>query len=675
MRTRLYVLLTAVGLTLACYGGGPRLPPPKVPDFPTPQQMPHDSAVITDETATLTYQVMSVGGSEQLVGVLDHRIQIKILTEAGLEYAHFQLPIDAYTSISRVFARSVDRFGNVQAMAPGAPKVVATQGPGANVPEVKMMVFDVPGAKVGGVVDVLFTRVYTAAYLIPPWVFGGPLTKLRSEFSVVYPKGFRIDHRFGKGATLVDKQPLRRELDNGATRLVFVEQNIPPYFEEPHGPHLTWTSPWVATVPVEAIRGGKKVRLESWHDVQERVMRAFKSVGAGPKEGTIKERFAAVRDALNPVDHIGLGTCPPTKASSLMGGKPACTRDAAGLLLNSLEGVDAKYYPALLLGPKGPVVTEGFPSLYGIIRAVVAVDVSEEVKSDSSCKEDPISRGLLCSVPANSYAFLDPMCTGCRFGELPSEYTGGQALVFISDEEPRWVDIPPAPLELNRQMTQFKLRLDVDGSYTGDMNGELTGAQSRPVRAALRSRNNKPPVSEEAQGQAVQQAVYGAARERQSKLTNVTTKSASNPENPLTVEGKVDGKVETLAYEKFRVNPAEVFGPALPTPLRKGRRSAAILPAPAWYETVGSLELPVGYDILEEPVTTLVTPFAEYAAGFALNGRTLSYSRRLVLKTHVITADDWPAFREFLDQVEELEANGMPVFLSETVEGAEERSW
>ena len=151
-------------------------------------------------------------------------------------------------------------------------------------------------------------------------------------------------------------------------------------------------------------------------------------------------------------------------------------------------------------------------------------------------------------------------------------------------------------------------------------------------------------------------------------LSEAGAEGLETTDEPLTVNAKLALRAEVLAPEKFRINPSDIFGPALPGRWRRDRRSPAILEAPAWYETVATIDLPVGYDVLADPVAKLVTPFAEYASGFALRERTLNFSRRLVIKQHIITAEQWPAFRELLDQIEEIERNGIPVFLTEEVE-------
>ena len=118
---------------------------------------------------------------------------------------------------------------------------------------------------------------------------------------------------------------------------------------------------------------------------------------------------------------------------------------------------------------------------------------------------------------------------------------------------------------------------------------------------------------------------------------------------------------DELAAERFRVRPASLFGPAFPGPWRQTRRFPAVLEGPAWVETTGVIRLPVGYRVDTPPVSRLVTPFAEYAAGFAQRDRRLHYSRRFVLKQHVVGLRQWEEFYSLVQQIQDIEQAGVVV--------------
>ena len=129
---------------------------------------------------------------------------------------------------------------------------MARDGPRQDASELKYLVFTVPGVKVGGLIDVKYTRIYTAIALVPSWVFGRELPVVRAELALVINPGVKVDYRYGHGEQLGENQPLRRKLPDGRERLVFVEQDLPAYYGEPRMPHRARGSPWVATVVTSA---------------------------------------------------------------------------------------------------------------------------------------------------------------------------------------------------------------------------------------------------------------------------------------------------------------------------------------------------------------------------------------------------------------------------------------
>ena len=205
-------------------------------------------------------------------------------------------------------------------------------------------------------------------------------------------------------------------------------------------------------------------------------------------------------------------------------------------------------------------------------------------------------------------------------------------------------------------MAQYRVVLDVDGTFAGAMTGELTGAAARRTRSAVDGTDAGDP-----QDKLLTTSLFG--EESTTRLTQVKLTGDTQVEEPLKLKAKVGGKLEKVDYEHYRLRAVDVAGPSLPGRWRSSRRQAMILEAPAWGETVASVEMPVGYEVTVPPMVKIVEPFAEYAAGFARRDRTLSYTRRIILKTHVVSASEWPDFRRFLDRVEAAETQTLEVKL------------
>ncbi|MBI5509114.1 MAG: DUF3857 domain-containing protein [Deltaproteobacteria bacterium] len=636
--------------------GSDAFPPPFVPAQPTAGDWPDVGAAVIEDVATLTYDVLVTENvAPRLVVVLDHRRRLKILSPAGLAEARVVLPMDGFSRVTRAVGRSVAADGDVTHMEENAFSILPQADVRTQASEVKQVVFTVPGAEVGGLVEYRYERVFTDPDYVPVWVFGGPLPVMRAELGIVTGAGVKVDYRYGRGESVVENLPLRRKLDDGRERWVFVERDLPAYYAEPDMPSYARLSPWIAAVVTSARHGSLKRRLQSWEDVAAKLSLQLEEVGGDAQSGSAKKRFMRVRAMLAGLDVPGLGVRRPVPAKELERGEAACTRDAAALLWRAMQGGSAKAYPAFLATASGPVVVKDLPGLYPFVRAVVAVDVSEEIAKDPSCKDDPARRGLLCTVPADSYAFLDPLCGSCRYGELATALTGGTALVLHPDG-PRFVDVPLDPPERNRSVTQFRLALDIDGSLSGAMNGELTGAVARRVRGALAGVDG-----DDGRDQIATQAVLG--EQPSVRLTQVKVTGETQVDEPVKLRAKAEGRLEKIDFEHYRLRAVELAGPALPGRWRTSRRHAALLEAPLWGEAVASVEVPVGYEMTLPALVKIVEPFAEYAAGFARRDRTLTYTRRLVVKVHRVDAADWPAFRRFLDRIEEAETTPIEIRL------------
>lgn len=625
-----------------------------IPPAPRASDWPDVGAAILDDVALLEYRFAETQEGEELrlIAVLNHRRRIKILSEKGLEQATVDLPVDGFGTVTRVEAQAVSPDGDVERFDSGDLEVRPWPGL-ERAPGLKVLRARIPGAVVGGLIDYRYERVFVDVDFVPPWVYAQSLPVVRSELSLVADAGIKLDLRSGVGEKPVERQPLRRAMDDGRERLVFVEQNLEPVYPEPDMPHPTRVAPWTASVVVSADLGTRRRRFASWEHARHKVEAMLARVGGAEVAGTAEQRYAKVRDAVRGVQALGLGVLPTMQAGALMNGEPTSSRDAAALLTAVLRDGGAKAYPALLTAAGGPPAFDGFPALYPFVRAVVAVDVRDQIARDPSCREDPVSRGLLCTVPPESYAFVDPLCRHCRFGELPTELTGGRALVFLPDRA-RWVDVPSDPPERNRTLTQYRYVLGLDGSLRGHMSGELSGAPSRRVRSR---------VAESELEALLGETLFGP--ESPVRLSELELMHRDEAEKPLRVRGKAESKAVKLDYEQFRLRPVDFVGSVLPGRWRGLRRYDALLEAPAWVETVATIEVPVGYRVETGETVRIIEPFAEYAAGFALRERSLTFSRRLVVKAQRLDPEQYERFREFLDKVAAAEERGVGAGLNQ----------
>jgi hypothetical protein len=629
-------VITGVG----CINTSLSLPPPKLPDMALAHQYKHASALITNEVAHLRYETQMIEDEPRWVARLEHRIQIFILRPEGLKFARFELPMDAFTSITDLVGRFVSQDRQVTQLPMNAVQTVRDS---RDAKDLRKMRFEVPGVQVGGVVDVAYTRMYHDVDFVEPWVFSGPLPKVRSELSISHHPSLGIDYRTGTSERLTNDQPLRRVDAQGWPKLVFVKKGIRPFLPEPKGPHPMRHGSWVASVVREIKGEGGTIRRNDWRSIQSKVLSMWSQLGSISIEGDARDRYRFIQDALRGVDRRGLGLISPRSAQELLDGKAsASSRDAAGILYRTLSQAGVRAYPALLTSGHGPVLFDGFPSLYGLEKAVVAV----EVDSDAAASSKKLGR----------YVFLDPLCKYCRYGELPQRYNGGRALILQPDKSPIWVDVPEAFPERNRKFNRFKLSMDVDGSIKGSVASDMVGL---PARKILR-------LAAQGESKAVNAVFFGD--ENEGLFQGVRILATKALEQALEIKGGLRLRADVLDYEKYYLKPRDIIGSAFPGRWRKTRRSTMMLDGPSWEESVMSIVLPRGYGVLKEPVVKMTSPFIEYASGFVLREGILEYSRRIVLKRNRIMPNEWDEFYAFLEAIRTFEEKGIYIFSRDKVE-------
>ena len=663
---KLRCMLKWAALTASLAGcGGMRYGFPPAIIVRGPAETIDSDAVVLEDVATLEYRVMNLPEARgpKLVAVLDHRRRYQVLREAGLAAADVELPMDGFSTITRVIARSVGRGGSEHWMSNGAIQSVYPEAANERAGDIKTIHFHIPDGEVGGLLEYRYERVYVDPELVPPWQLGDRYPIVRAEFGLVVNPKVKVDYRYGHADRIVDRAPMLRKADDGQDRQVFIESDLPAYFEEPLMPHATRSMPWIA-VSLRAQRlDGSQERTDTWKDVGESVVRRMVRVQGRAGSGTLVERYAHVRDKLRPLTLPGVGVRPPvTSGDALLHGAPACSRDATSMVLQAFGGVQVKAFPALINAPISPQMLFDFPAAYPFARVVAAVEMSADMRREQTCDAaDLLAQGPLCGVPVGSFIFLDPTCNTCPFGTLPAELRGGRALIL--GKEVHWVDVPLDRPQQNVQLATHKLELDVVGALKGTAEVELRGTQAASVRASLRAADAADAADAvslriEALRVALQGEGKGAA-----SLSGYKLGDPNNADAPLHVYADLAAQAERLDYERFRVRATQLVGSSVHAIWQQGsRRTDALIDGPRWLESNAEVTLPIGYSAQIRPPLQISKPYAEYAAGFALHGRVLKFSRRLVLKTNVVKSESWADFQDFLTSIHDYEQDGPLVY-------------
>jgi len=612
------------------------------------------------DRVSVDFRVSRDGERERLGVVVTHHRRMKILSADGLAEARVSLPVDGFSRITSVVARSLSSEGRSTPL--GVDRIrrrSALDIPGSE--SIGWVEFEVPGAEVGGLVEYYYKRVYTSPDVVPVWVFGGRLPVLHSEFSVSVAPGIQVDYRWGQGSTLVKKKPLLRSGQGERERLLFVEKDLPPLFSESGSPHLAWLSPWVSVGVTGAVLGNRKYRMETWGHVQDRIARWTQGLGDGGLSivgGSVEDVYRQVRDGLKGVAGVGLGVLQPVTPEEAASGKALSSRDAAAVLVAQLRARGEDAYVALLTGNFGPPLMVGFPGLYPFVRAVAAVDVHKRLEEEATCDGAAVERSVLCSARESGYAFVDPLCATCRFGELPLRLTGGQALV-LTGQTPEWVDVPLDPPERNFTVTLSDLKASLNGEVRGDVRIASGGEPARKTRALLQGASKE---QEEPGTGVVAVDVATALVGGEAPLGLVDVRFAERrADEVLHAVGTLESQFTKLAYDRFELRARDLVGLAFPWKWRSLRRSPRVLEGPLWRQANVTLELPEGFVVdVPEPVE-LSNEFGEFRSVWRIEGNSLQYWRSFVIRRQVVMPAEWRRFQEFLDKVRRVEESAVGI--------------
>ncbi|MDP7040257.1 MAG: DUF3857 domain-containing protein [Myxococcota bacterium] len=643
----------------ACAGRTP-FPVVVIPQSPNASDWPDAGAAIIDEVAVLRYEWDEDAKPFGLRAVIEHWRRLKILRESGLDESRIRLPLDEFSRIEDIQAQSVSALGDVARMSSGSIRLLGQDHPDRLARAKDTIVFDVPRASVGGIIDYRYRRVFENPLWVPVWRFGTDKPTLRSELSVITPKNVRFDYRYGQGKQVQEKSPLRQTLDDGLLKSIFVETNLAPVFAEPFMPDKTHLAPWLAfSLRRFVTPDGRKFRMNTWQDVFKILRSMFKQVGGDIGHGGVIERYRETRDGLKGSILPGIGVLQPRSAGKLLAGEPACSRDAAALLQKRLQGSGAKSYIALALSAESFPLPEDFVSLSFFDRVLLAMEPQGD-GDEAICREDTDGEGLFCEANEETYVFLEPSCGLCRFAELSAGLTPGRVLI-AKDEGPIWHDMELNDPNSNRLSTQYSMRLKVDGALTGRMNGQARGVWAQGVRSIFRNERERPRD---------QNAFVKSRVQTEESLFDFSAASLANLERidePLGFAADLQGKIEALGYDRFRLRPIELVGPVWPQTFRSLHVHDAYLPGPFWIESALALELPLGFVVEPRPLVKIVRTFAEYAAGYEKIDQTLNYTRRLILKKRHISPNEWPDFIDFIREIKSVESRGIEVWREDTL--------
>jgi len=376
----------------------------------TRKGFPRASAVVLSDHARLVFQ--STDGPASGYRIERHQ-RIKILTPAGRSEARRIIPLDAFTDIERLWARSIGPGADGE-VTPLDVRDVTTRTlagtRGILYSDARVAMFDVPGADVGDVVEVFYELRSTRGFAIDNWVFDGELPVVQSRFDVQVPPGWEMRWSYSKAGALDVLDPRRIATEPDAPVVLRWElKDLPAISTERLGLSARFMARRLRLTVAKAPRDNDEGVFASWDALATWYRTLIKGLSNLPRDPTVADlvatrrarpMFEYVRNVIRYVAiHEGIGAVKPHDARQVHRVRYGDCKDKATLLTTMLNAAGIRAFPALMSTRGHGVFDPKLPTLSAFDHMVVAI-------------ADPNAPG------GNGWLFVDPTARH-PFGALP----------------------------------------------------------------------------------------------------------------------------------------------------------------------------------------------------------------------------------------------------------------
>ena len=304
------------------------------------------------------------------------------------------------------------------------------------------------------------------------WFFQSHLPTLQSRYTLMIPKGFEFR------AKILNAR-LEPKIDFKAGKQTFRWEafNTPALRKEVFMPPAADTVPRLAFSALNFRFDGRTFPAVTWDDIAKwyweisepstvpsqelSLLAAELTSDSDSKESKIKAVFEYVQEHVRYVSiAIGTGAFKPHLCADVLQYGYGDCKDMTSLLIALLRAVDIEAFPALLSTRHHRSVLTRMPKVKQFDHVLVVVPTDD------------------------GYLWLDPACRNCRFGQLPYENQGAGALI-IKPDRGELVLTPESSQDENVTRTLWQVKLNSDGSATGEVAIIATGQEELAFKASL----------------------------------------------------------------------------------------------------------------------------------------------------------------------------------------------
>lgn len=623
-------------VSVACSPGSTPKPkyrwPAPPPEIATPDQYPEAEAVYLSRTAELRFPNWRDPTSGFALTVHD---RIQILTPAGRSRGRVAIPVDSWSALQDVTARSYDAAGAAgggDLSEVSLPRNAVAFAPlthsGILYSDSRVGAFDIPNAEPGRIVEYRYTLRTRQIFSLPTWQFDTVIPVRQSSLTVIGPPGWSLRWGFAEAgeARAQAPEPERRPNPDGSETIVWRMQDLDALEPVQMGLPLEHMARQLSFTVAEA----PGISFAQWRDVAAFYRQLTGDLAPAPA-GAVEElaSFAGVsgsadippeaiyrfvRDSIRYVAiEQGIGALKPHAADAVYGARLGDCKDMATLMVSLFAHHGIEAFPVL-------ISTRGHARFHTEVPTVSAFDHAIVAVAD----------------PEGGYIYLDPTAKHYPYGAVPWGIQGRPAIVV----KPGGVDVVTLPM-WDSEANVMEIHWHV-GASQSSLKITAKGEPSHGWRGLTAGRASNARLKDQLEGLLVD-------------LEAATVVTATIDADPQEVRIEATLATPHVIHEaggRRFIPLGPFFGDTSEVRIRADRRSPVELGYPGRFVVRVTYDLPRGARVLHVPKhDPLDFEVAAYALAAKTSSRQVEVETSFVRKRDRVPADLLPQIRQISERI------------------------
>lgn len=584
------------------------------------------------------------------------RTVTRVLKAEGLQtYSHDQVASNDRVSVLELRGWRVDDVGKVHKTKKREAVELGTGIGAGTYSDVIASAIEVPDPRVGDVIAFESEWESRGDALEDSWAIGREVPVCLTRYALELPSGW-THHPTWVHTRAVEAKPASRALVWEVRNLaaVPIEASMPPWLSLAPWMRVRFAGGADAAVAVRSTRIENWDALGRWYaeatapslresvTVRETARKMWgESVAASPLDGIATLAAFAQREIRYVAIELGTGSYIPRHARDVLVNRYGDCKDKATLLtaLLAANGIEARY---VVIHSQRGVTIRDVPTMRSFDHVILAIRLPDGASADSLAAAATHPR-------LGKILYFDPTDERTPFGRLPPELEGGLGLLVGADGSDL-VTLPVSPPETNFVRRVVHATLDENGSLSGEIRDERTGAPARELRMKMHAMSE--PERQSLMKQSILAAMPGAA------VSDFVAENLRDISKPLVVRYRftspryaaLNGKIVTVRRSLFE------DGALADSLFAKERMHAIQMSWIGRVENDVELTLPGGFRIAEVPApVALESPFAKFECRTDSAGQSLHTIDTATFREREIRAADLATTRVYFRKVRESE--------------------